>query len=225
MNAMHPLLQERRSGSSRQRHPCAWRRQRALPSLIDRMASEHELTELLSAWANGDAAALERLTPLVYDELRRIARQQMRREGEGHTLQPTALVNEAFLRLVGGGERRWQDRRHFYAVCAQTMRHILTDHARAALRQKRGGGVIHLPLEAAANAASQPAAVDHVVLDDALKALDRLDPRKVRIVELRYFLGLGIEETATALGVSPMTVRREWTRAKAWLLREMTGQR
>lgn len=189
------------------------------------MASEHELTKLLSAWADGDGGALERLTPLVYEELRRIARQQMRREAEGHTLQPTALVNEAFLRLFGTREQHWQNRSHFYAVCAQTMRHILTDHARAALRQKRGGGAIHVPLDAAGDAAAAEPDVDHLALNDALQTLEAVDPRKVRIVELRYFLGLGIDETAEALGISAMTVRREWMRAKTWLLREMTEGR
>lgn len=188
------------------------------------MTSDHEVTRLLSAWAGGDVDALERLTPLVYDELRRIARRQMRNEEQGHTLQPTALANEAFLQLFGRQEQRWENRAHFYAVCAMTMRHILTDHARAARRQKRGGGAVHVPLDAAKDVVSETG-VDHVALDDALRALEQFDPRKVRLVELRYFLGLDLEETARALGVSPMTVRREWTRAKAWLLREMAGSR
>jgi RNA polymerase sigma-70 factor, ECF subfamily len=144
----------------------------------------------------------------------------LRREDEGHTLQPTALVNEAFLRLCGSAPATWQDRAHFYAVCAQVMRHILTDHARAHLRVKRGAGAVHLPLDAAATVVQQQP-VDHAALDDALRALEAHDARKARIVELRYFVGLGIEETAQLLDISPMTVRREWTRAKAWLYREL----
>jgi RNA polymerase sigma factor (TIGR02999 family) len=182
-------------------------------------AAPPEITRLLADWARGDEAALERLTPLVYGELRRIAARQLRREERGHTLQPTALVNEAFLRLVGSAPVSWQDRAHFFAVCAQVMRHVLTDHARAHLREKRGGGALHVPLDAAATVVQQ--SVDHAALDDALRTLEAVDPRKGRIVELRYFVGLGIEETAEVLNVSPMTVRREWTRAKAWLYREL----
>ena len=179
-----------------------------------------DITRLLADWARGDRAALERLTPLVYAELRRIAARQLRREDDGHTLQPTALVNEAFLRLCGGQPPSWQDRAHFYAVCATVMRHILTDHARAQLRAKRGAGAVHVPLDAAETVVQQ-GDLDHARLDDALRALEAIDPRKGRIVELRYFAGLGIEETAQVLAISPMTVRREWTRAKAWLYREL----
>lgn len=181
-----------------------------------------EITPLLAGWRNGDDAALERLAPLVYAELRRIAARQMQRERPGHTLQPTALVNEAFMRLAGGDGATWQDRAHFYAVCAQVMRRILIDHARAGARDKRGGGAAHVPLDEAA-AASRQQPVDLIALGDALRALETVDPRKARIVELRYFTGLGIEETAEVLQVSPMTVRREWTRAKAWLYRELAG--
>lgn len=178
-----------------------------------------DITRLLGDWARGDRAALERLTPLVYAELRRIAARQLRREDDGHTLQPTALVNEAFIRLCGGEPPSWHDRAHFYAVCATVMRHILTDHARAQLRAKRGAGAVHVPLDDVETLVQQD--VDHAKLDDALRALEAVDPRKGRIVELRYFAGLGIEETAQALAISPMTVRREWTRAKAWLYREL----
>ncbi|HEX7149852.1 MAG TPA: sigma-70 family RNA polymerase sigma factor [Thermoanaerobaculia bacterium] len=185
-------------------------------------ASPADITRLLADWASGRRDALDRLTPLVYAELRRIAQRQMQRERPGHTLQPTALVNEAFVRLSGGDAATWQDRAHFFAVCAQVMRRILIDHARSHARDKRGGGAVHLPLDAAATVIQQEA-VDLVALGDALQALEAVDPRKVRIVELRYFAGLGIEETADVIGVSPMTVRREWTRAKAWLYRELAG--
>jgi RNA polymerase sigma factor (TIGR02999 family) len=186
------------------------------------MASRPEITRLLAEWASGDRAALDRLTPLVYAELRRIASQQMRRERPGHTLQPTALVNEAFMRLAGGNGASWQDRAHFYAVCAQVMRRILIDHARAHARDKRGGGAVQVPLDEAATL-MQNQQVDLVGLGDALRALEAVDAQKARIVELRYFAGLGIEETAGVLHISAMTVRREWTRAKAWLYRELEG--
>ena len=179
-----------------------------------------EITLLLAAWAGGDRAALDRLAPLVYAELRGIAARQLRRENQDHTLQPTALVNEAFIRLCGGQQPpSWQDRAHFFAVCATVMRHVLTDHARAQLREKRGAGAVHVPLDAAETVIQND--VDHAALDEALRALESVDPRKGRIVELRYFAGLGIEETAELLGISPMTVRREWMRAKAWLYREL----
>ena len=178
-----------------------------------------EITRLLADWAGGDRAALDRLAPLVYAELRRIAARQLRREDQDHTLQPTALVNEAFIRLCGGQQPSWQDRAHFFAVCATVMRHVLTDHARAQLRAKRGAGAVHVPLEAAETIVQN--AVDHAALDEALRALESVDPRKGRIVELRYFAGLGIDETAELLGISAMTVRREWMRAKAWLYREL----
>jgi len=180
--------------------------------------SPQEITRLLADWNAGDAEALERLAPLVYTELRRIARRQIGREREGHTLQATALVNEAYLRLAGGGGLAVQDRAHFYAVCAQVMRHVLVDHARAHARDKRGGGAVHVPLDEAANAAGQGAA-ELVALDEALRGLEEVDPQKARVVALRYFAGLSIEETAEVLGISPTTVRREWRRAKAWLYR------
>jgi RNA polymerase sigma factor (TIGR02999 family) len=181
-----------------------------------------EITRLLADWAGGDGAALDRLTPLVYAELRRIARRQLRREDGGHTLQATALVNEMFLRLCGSEPASWQDRAHFYAVCATVMRHILTDHARAHLRVKRGAGAEHVPLDGAETLLQQQR-VDYAALDEALRALESVDARKARIVELRFFVGLGIDETARVLDISAMTVRREWTRAKAWLYRELAG--
>jgi len=180
--------------------------------------SPQEITRLLADWNAGDAGALERLAPLVYAELRRIARRQMGGEREGHTLQATALVNEAYLRLAGGGGHALQDRAHFYAVCAQVMRHVLVDHARAHARDKRGGGAPHVPLDEAANAGA--AGSDELIaLDEALRGLEEVDPQKARVVALRYFAGLSVEETAEVLNVSPTTVRREWRRAKAWLYR------
>ena len=181
--------------------------------------SPQEITRLLADWNAGDAEALERLAPLVYAELRRIARRQMGGEREGHTLQATALVNEAYLRLAGGGGLALQDRAHFYAVCAQVMRHVLVDHARAHARDKRGGGAVHVPLDEAANAAGGVGSKEMLALDEALRGLEEVDPQKARVVALRYFAGLSIEETAEVLGVSPTTVRREWRRAKAWLYR------
>ena len=178
------------------------------------------ITRLLAEWAGGDRAALDRLAPLVYPELRRIAARQMQREQPGHTLQPTALVNEAFVRLAGGNGATWQDRAHFFAVCAQVMRRVLIDHARARGRDKRGGGALHVPLDEAATVIPRQE-IDLVALGDALSALEAFDPRKARIVDLRYFAGLSIEESAEVLQISPMTVRREWTRAKAWLYRAL----
>jgi RNA polymerase sigma factor (TIGR02999 family) len=180
--------------------------------------SPQEITRLLADWNAGDDGALERLAPLVYAELRRIACRQMGGEREGHTLQATALVNEAYLRLAGAEGLAPQDRAHFYAVCAQVMRHVLVDHARAHARDKRGGGAPHVPLDEAANAAVV-GSNEMVALDEALRGLEEVDPQKARVVALRYFAGLSIEETAEVLGVSPTTVRREWRRAKAWLYR------
>src|SRR5918993_1727236 len=182
--------------------------------------SPQEITRLLADWNAGDDGALERLAPLVYAELRRIARRQMGGEREGHTLQATALVNEAYLRLAAGEGLAPQDRAHFYAVCAQVMRHVLIDHARAHARDKRGGGAVHVSLEEAALVAAGRAD-DFVALDEALRALEEVDPQKGKIVALRYFAGLTVEETAEVLGVSPTTVRREWRRARAWLYRSI----
>jgi RNA polymerase sigma factor (TIGR02999 family) len=180
-----------------------------------------EISLLLHAWSEGDHDALEKLTPIVYQELHRLARRYMRAERPGHSLQTTALVNEAYLRLVDYNRMQWQDRAHFFAVSAQLMRRILVDHAR---RQnlKRGARAPHLSLDEAASLGQERAA-DLVALDDAMKALERIDPRKVQVVEMRFFGGLSVEETAAVLRVSPITVMRDWTSAKAWLYRELTG--
>ena len=184
--------------------------------------SQREITRLLADWAGGDRGALDRLAPLVHAELRRIARRQMGGERQGHTLQATALVNEAYLRLAGQEGFEWKDRAHFYAVCAQVMRHVLIDHARAHARDKRGGGALHVSLDEAA-VMSVEGASELVALDEALRELEEVDPQKGRVVELRYFAGLSIEETAEVLNISPTTVRREWRRAKAWLYRALSG--
>jgi len=178
--------------------------------------SSRELTQLLVDWGNGDKAALDQLMPLVYGELRRLAHHYMRGERPGHTLQTTALINEAYLRLIDYRKMQWQDRAHFFAVAAQVMRRILVDSARSRHEEKRGGGVQELSLDEAA-VVSQKKSAEVVAVDDALKDLSALDPRKSQIVELRYFGGLNIEETAEVLGISPTTVQREWRSAKAWL--------
>jgi RNA polymerase sigma factor (TIGR02999 family) len=183
--------------------------------------SPHEITRLLADWSKGDRDALERLTPLVHAELRRIARRQMGRERPGHTLQTTALINEAYLRLAGREGFEWHDRLHFFAVCAQVMRHVLVDHARARARDKRGAGALQVSLGGAGLVAAERSA-DLLALDEALRALETADPQKGRVVELRYFAGLTVEETAEVLGVAPITVRREERRARAWLHRLMS---
>ena len=179
-------------------------------------ASQHRVTQLLAAWAEGDQAALDELVPLVHDELRRIARGYMRRERGGHTLQTTALVNEAYLRLVDQRGARWQNRAHFFAIAAQLMRRILVDYARRRTYQKRGGGALQVTLSEA-ESLPEVRDPDLVALDEALQSLAEVDPRKSRVVELRFFGGLSIEEPAEVLKVSPTTVEREWTTAKAWL--------
>ena len=183
-----------------------------------------DLTGLLIEWGQGDKAALDRLTPLVYDEIRRIAHRYVQREREGQTLQTTALVNEAYLRLAGSANIAWQNRAHFYAVTAQVMRRILIDHARRRQYVKHGGEIERVPFEIADSEVglmSQPRASELLALDEALDELARLDPRKSRVVELRYFGGLSLEETAKVLEVSPMTVRRDWRAAKAWLYKKV----
>ena len=187
------------------------------------MSSPRTVTELLRAWGSGDKTALEELTPLVYDELHRIARYQMSREGEGHTLQTTALINEVYLRLVDFQGVQWQDRAHFFAVSAQLMRRILIDFARARSQEKRGGGAVHVSLDEAPTL-STPRDPDLLALDDALKALATLDERKSKVVELRFFGGLSVDETAEVLRVSSHTVLRDWKFAKVWLLRELRGE-
>jgi RNA polymerase sigma factor (TIGR02999 family) len=185
--------------------------------------SADNLTGLLFEWRQGDEAALDKLTPLVYDELRRIAHRYVQRERDGHTLQTTALVNEAYLRLAGQQKIEWQSRAHFFAVTAHVMRHILIDHARRRHYAKRGGGAQHIPLDEAAGMSAQRAG-ELVALDEALVELAKLDPRKSRVVELRYFGGLSMEETAEVLEVSLMTVRRDWRVAKAWLFKAVNGE-
>lgn len=182
--------------------------------------SSDDITGLLVRWRTGDEAALQELLPIVHDELRRVARRQMAGERPGHTLQPTALVNEAYLRLVDLKQIQWQNRAHFFAMAARLMRRILVDFARSRRYQKRGGGAKQVSFtEALEIAASQPA--DVVALDEALAALARVDERKSRVVELRFFGGLSIEETAEVLSVSRETVKRDWTFAKMWLLRHL----
>ena len=186
-------------------------------------ASPGAVTELLRAWADGDDGALERLTPLVETELRRLARAYMRRERRGHTLQTTALVNEAFLRLTDARRVRFQDRAHFLGISARLMRRVLVDHARMRGYQKRGGGAQRVTLDEGL-AKTPEIALDVVALDRALSALAEVDARKGRMVELRFFGGLSVEETAAVLGVSADTVKRDWRLAKLWLLRELEGE-
>jgi RNA polymerase sigma factor (TIGR02999 family) len=180
------------------------------------------VTELLRSWSGGDEGALERLTPLVVAELRGLARAYMRRERRGHTLQTTALVNEAFLRLTGARTVGWQDRAHFLGIAARLMRRVLVDHARARGYHKRGGGVQRVTLNEELMASPEPA-LDVIDLDRALEALAAADPRKAQVIELRYFGGLSVEETAEVLHVSPDTVKRDWRLAKLWLLKELEG--
>jgi len=184
-------------------------------------AATDQVGELLRAWSDGDTSALERLAPIVYDELHRLARRYMRGERPGHSLQTTALVNEAYMRLVGYERLQWQNRAHFFAVSAQLMRRILVEHARRH-NLKRGGGVLHVSLDEAAVVGGDRAA-DLVVLDDAMNTLAQLDPRKAQVVEMRFFGGLSVDETAVVLKVSPATVMRDWSTAKAWLYRELAG--
>jgi len=186
------------------------------------MPSQKEVTQLLLAWSQGDRSALEELIPLVYDELHRMARRYMVREQAAHTLQTTALVNEAYLRMVDLRKVQWQNRAHFFAVSAQLMRRILVDFARSRNYQKRGGGRRRVTLDEGLEVSPEQDA-DLVLLDDALNALAAIDDRKRRVVELRFFGGLTVEETAHVLEVSPDTVMRDWKMAKVWLLREMTG--
>ena len=183
----------------------------------------HQVTDLLLAWGNGDRAALDELLPIIHQELRRLARLQMRGERPNHTLQTTALVNEAFLRLVELRRIGWHDRTHFLAISARLMRRILVDHARSRGYEKRGGGAAAVALDDAVVAATEPG-TNFVALDDALQDLARLDARKSRVVELRFFGGLSVAETADALDISPETVMRDWRFAKVWLLRQISGR-
>jgi RNA polymerase sigma factor (TIGR02999 family) len=181
------------------------------------------VTQMLVDWCNGDASALDKLTPIVYEELHRLASSHLRRQRADHTLQPTALVHEAYLRLVEEKNIRWQNRAHFYGMAANMMRCILIDYARARDARKRGGGAHQLSLTVADRFAAEPD-VDLLALDDALKTLEEIDPRQSRIVELRFFGGLEIDETAEVLGISPATVGREWRMARAWLYQELSNR-
>lgn len=180
------------------------------------MPSSGEVTQLLIAWREGDPSALEHLMPLVYRELHRLAHRGMRKEREGHTLQTSALVNEVFVKLIEHPQQNWQNRAHFMGLAAQLMRHILLDHARGRLRAKRGGGAWHIPLDEAAFVTGERSA-ELVALDDALKELAKHDPRKSRLVELRFFGGLTNQEVAEVTGLTLRTVEREWRKARAWL--------
>ena len=187
------------------------------------MQHDGAVTELLLRWGRGDENALEQLMPLVYHELHRIARRCMAGERVGHSLQATAIVNEAFVRLVDGKAVAWNDRAHFLAVSARVMRRILVDHARARKYQKRGGDAVRVTFDEALVVSRDDLHPDFVVLDAALEALAKIDERKSRVVEMRFFGGLSVEETATALNVSPATVMGDWRFAKAWLKRELRG--
>lgn len=183
-------------------------------------AAQHEVTRLLRAWSAGDESALQQLMPLVYEELHRLARRYMAGEQPGQTLQTTALVHEVYLRLVDVKKVDWQDRAHFYALCARLMRRILIDFARSRTYQKRGGGATHVQLDEALTV-SAVIGSELLAVDQALQRLSVVDARKSQVVELRFFGGLTVEETALALRVSPETVMRDWRLAKAWLIREL----
>lgn len=185
--------------------------------------SQTEVTQLLIDWRGGDQSALDKLMLLVYDELHALARRYMKQERGDHTLQTTALVNEAYLKLVGGQSPDWQNRAHFFGVAAQVMRHLLIDHARSRRYARRGGNTVRITLDD--NVAASPGeSVDLLALNEVLDRLDAIDERKRRIVELRYFGGLSVEETAEVLGLSVITIKREWLKAKAWLYRELNQE-
>lgn len=188
------------------------------------MPESQDVTQLLVAWSNGDQAALDRLLPLVNTELRQLARRYMRRENPGHTLQTSALVNEAYMRLIDQQQVRWQNRAHFLGIVAQLMRRILIDHARNHHYAKRGGGALRVSLDEAA-AVTEARAAELLAVDEALENLTAMDARKGRIVELRFFGGLSLEETAEVMGISSPTVQREWRAAKAWLHRMLTDEK
>jgi RNA polymerase sigma factor (TIGR02999 family) len=180
-----------------------------------------DVTQMLKQWGAGNQDVLEDLMPLVYEELRRMAARSLRKEREGHTLQTTALIHEAYLKLIDQRDAKWQNRSHFFAIAAQAMRRILVDYARERHREKRGGSAENLPIEEAAFVASNEKSIDLVALDEALTRLAKFDERQARVVELRYFSGLDIDETAEVLGISNATVRRDWNIAKAWLRQEI----
>ncbi|PYS99490.1 MAG: RNA polymerase subunit sigma-70 [Acidobacteria bacterium] len=182
-----------------------------------------EITRILRAWSGGDREAVDSLMPLVYDELHKVAAQYLRKQRPDHTLQPTALVNEAYLKLIDISSVSWQDRAHFFAVASQTMRHVLVDHARSRKRDKRGGGAQKVSLDEAISF-SQGNEVDLLSLDESMRELAAMDEQQSRIVELRFFGGLTVEETAVVLHISPATVKREWRIAKAWLHNRMSSE-
>ena len=184
------------------------------------LGTSHEVTQLLIEWGNGDHQALDRLMPLVYAELRQMAHRYMSRQSPGHTLQTTALINEAYLKMVGQQEKHFQNRAHFFGIAAQAMRHILVDYARSKQYAKRGGDAPVVSLDEALTVSAERAG-ELVALDDALKELAGIDPRKCQVVELRFFGGLSVEETAEVLKVSEITVMRDWRLAKLWLAREL----
>jgi RNA polymerase sigma factor (TIGR02999 family) len=186
------------------------------------MSAAGQITGLLRAWGAGDAAALDALVPLVEAELRRLARRHMAHERADHTLQTTALVHEAFIRLVDAQDVQWQDRAHFLGIAARLMRRVLVDHAREHGARKRGGGAINVPIDDEM-VVSRPRDLDLLALDHALEALALVDERKCRVIDMRFFAGMTVEETAEALHVSADTVKRDWRLAKLWLLREMNG--
>ena len=181
-----------------------------------------QITQLLKEWSDGNGASLDELMPLVYEELRRQAARYLRRERANHTLQTTALIHEAYLKLVDQRKVKWQNRAHFFAIAAQAMRRILVDYARERKREKRGGAAENLPIDEAFQVASKEKNIDLVALDEALTRLAEFDERQARIVELKYFSGLDIDETAEVLGISNATVRRDWNIAKAWLKQEIS---
>ena len=189
---------------------------------VRRDPSNRQITELLVRWRGGDQQALDDLLPLVYNELRQIASHYLQRERTGHTLQSTALVHEAYVRLVGPNVPQWQGRAHFFGVAARVMRQILVEYARSHQAAKRGGGICKVTIDEGIEAAPKPVDLDILLLDDALKGLAALDERQSRIVELRFFAGLSIDDTSQVLGISPATVSREWTSARAWLHREVS---
>jgi RNA polymerase sigma-70 factor (ECF subfamily) len=189
-----------------------------------RAPSPQEVTKLLVQLTDGDRRAMDELLPLIYDELRRLASSYLRRERQGHTLQPTALVHEAYMRMVDQTQVRWQNRAHFFGVAAQMMRRILVDHARGHAAEKRGGEFQKLSLDEQVEVASMDRELNLVALDDALNRLSEVDPQKSKIVELRFFGGLSVDETAEVMGVSAPTVKRQWRMAKAWLYGQMQNQ-
>jgi len=186
------------------------------------MRQAGEITRLLAGWREGDPATMDRVLPLIRTELRRLARRHLAHERRNHTMQPSSLVQEAFLRLLPGVDGGWRDRTHFFAVASQVMRHVLVDYAREKLRTKRGGGAVHIPVDAAVVLSSEQ--VEEIVaVDLALQRLAKSDERKSKVFEMRFFGGLSVEETAEALGVAPNTVIRDWNFARAWLRREISG--